>query len=370
MINDTQIPKTDPSFIRPYTQHGMSSMSQNPIYFEIDGVQCVNSTANNFSCVSPEDMDQILAIASYTILFADNFFDPSNYHQPVSRYQHLVAGAASPVNLANNYMNINNVEFTTNDGLIFDNSNTISSYIFSDRVEEVEPLTPGDYENTIFYFRMESQNTPIYYDRTYTTLQEQLANIGGMIKVLFLLAKILNDIYAYFSTKPFYLKKVFEAFISSESYSRFKSMMRGENKKEAMETSTNLNESQFDKLFIKPSYDDQPISTEKPLVKFKQQKNLKSKMLHLSVYQSSVKIKNKIFNEFTIYKLFFEVEKLKRLLFDKDQYEAFDLVKLDINSLFSSNKSGAKKTHLIEKLSQKETDKKINNSLLKLLKNS
>ena len=156
MENETIIPKNDPRYRKPYTQHGMSSKSQNPIYFEIQGQRCINSTANNFSCMPKEAVDNILQGGSYTIQFADNFFDPSNYDQPISQYIHQIAGAASPTNLASNYMNINNVDFTTHDGLIFDNANTILSYQFSDRVEIVTPNSPGEYDNIFFFFRLES----------------------------------------------------------------------------------------------------------------------------------------------------------------------------------------------------------------------
>ena len=222
------------------------------------------------------------------------------------------------------------------------------------------------------------------YERTYTRLQEQLANIGGMVKVLFILAKVLKSIYAFLMTQPLYLKKVFETFISSESYMRFKSTLKGGNRLETLEMSKKINQSHADTLFVKFSntHESQRVNNNKSengsFDDFKNNKiklstnkastNIRSKIVEYTIYKNSIKIKNKIFNEFTIYKLFFEVEKLKRLLFNRDQNEAFDQIKLDMNSLFIKKHQIQRRDDLIEKLG-KNTEN-INVGLVKLLKTS
>ena len=54
IINGTEIPKNDPRYIVPYTEHGMASKSKDPIYFEIGAYRCVNSTTNTNSCLIKE----------------------------------------------------------------------------------------------------------------------------------------------------------------------------------------------------------------------------------------------------------------------------------------------------------------------------
>ena len=92
---------------------------------------------------------------------------------------------------------------------------------------------------------------------------------------------------------------------------------------------------------------------------------MRSKLVEFTLYQNSIKVKNKIFNEFTIYKLFFEVEKFKKVLFNKVEMEAFDQVKLDFSSLFLETPIRTKKKDLIEQLNKKQ--EKISQALANLL---
>ena len=72
-------------------------------------------------------------------------------------------------------------------------------------------------------------------------------------------------------------------------------------------------------------------------------------------------IKKKIFNEFTIYKLYFEVEKLKLILLNQIQLKAFDLIKVNYSSIIDENRPNFSKYKEIlnqmdsrnDKLSQK-----------------
>lgn len=46
-----------------------------------------------------------------------------------------------------------------------------------------------------------------------------------------------------------------------------------------------------------------------------------------------MRLQKKIMNEFTIYKLYFEMQKLKNILLDENQRAAFEVIKLDYGSL-------------------------------------
>lgn len=50
------------------------------------------------------------------------------------------------------------------------------------------------------------------------------------------------------------------------------------------------------------------------------------------------KIKMKIFNENTIYRMFFDLQKLKKILFEEEQTKAFDCLKVDFKTSFSQLK--------------------------------
>lgn len=203
--------KNDSRFIPPYTEHGMACRSQDPIHFEIGARRCQNSTDNPFVCISNEKMDRLFQMSNYRIQFVDNYFNVMNYEQPIVRYVMEIMGGASSDTSASNYINFNNVDMVTHDGYIFDQTNEISSYKFADRVEIVSKIQ--SLSDKIFFLRLEGQNQIITLDRTYITLQEILANIGGLVKILFLIAKFLNYFHNNFLVKQELFWKVLRSLI-------------------------------------------------------------------------------------------------------------------------------------------------------------
>ena len=56
------------------------------------------------------------------------------------------------------------------------------------------------------------------------------------------------------------------------------------------------------------------------------------------VLDISSNLNKNIFNEGTIYKMFFEIEKLKLVLFNEDQNMAFEKIKIEYSSLFQKKR--------------------------------
>ena len=69
------------------------------------------------------------------------------------------------------------------------------------------------------------------------------------------------------------------------------------------------------------------------------QKCMKHTIEILNNIDNSKKVKKKILNEFTIYKMFFEIEKLKRILFEREELEVFHMIKIDMASIFEKPKT-------------------------------
>ena len=74
------------------------------------------------------------------------------YEQPVSRYNMQNLCGASLSTISANFINFNNVEFITHDGLIFDKTNNIQSYKFQDRVEKVSNIVNKNDQKLIVFF--------------------------------------------------------------------------------------------------------------------------------------------------------------------------------------------------------------------------
>lgn len=202
----------------------MVSRNQDPIYFEVGARRCVNSTANPVVCLPIEEIDRLLQWSNYRIQFIDNYFDVMNYEEPIVKYVMEIMGGTSADTSAENYINFNNVDMITHDGLIFESKSQLTSYKFIDRVEIVSKKQ--SINDQIFFLRLEGQNRPITMDRTFITLQEVLANIGGLIKILYILARLMNFLHNSFVIKQELFWKVFRNLVD------FK---RGNNRNEAFE---------------------------------------------------------------------------------------------------------------------------------------
>ena len=136
-------------------------------------------------------------------------FDTNNYDHPVSPIIKEVMGSLSTSTTASNYMNLDNVQFETHNGFLFDNVDVIDSYKLSERVEVVSNIVPGSWkENQIFMIRFEGQNTPEIYERFYTSIQEVVANVASMIKVIFIMVKLINMLHIGLIEKLFIIKEV------------------------------------------------------------------------------------------------------------------------------------------------------------------
>ena len=61
-----------------------------------------------------------------------------------------------------------------------------------------------------FFLRFEVKKSPIVSDRTYITLQEVLANIGGLIKIIMIINKFANSLYSHLNIKRNLLKIFFQ----------------------------------------------------------------------------------------------------------------------------------------------------------------
>lgn len=85
---------------------------------------------------------------------------------------------------------------------------------------------------------------------------------------------------------------------------------------------------------------DKPLKLSWPeylCLKFQKFFSKKEKDEDLSTIEKSENIKKKVLNEDTIYKCYFEIEKLKKILFDEKELEIFKYCRLDAEQIFEKN---------------------------------
>ena len=83
----------------------------------------------------------------------------------------------------------------------------------------------------------------------------------------------------------------------------------------------------------------------KNMIKWKKDKEV---LDHLEL---CTQIKNKILNESSFYKLYFDIAKFKRVIFDDEQLEAFEKFRMDFKSDFQESKNKSDLNSLFLKFS-------------------
>ena len=195
------ISKNDESFIYPTLVHGASSHNnfEYGVYFKT----CQNDTIiNNNNCLSDSGIKNFLdSVIGYEIYFIDHSINVDNYTEPISYSIHRITSEINSNSFVLNHLNFNPAVLRTNDGMFFDNEKIIYSYNF----DYNEKITHNEDNDIIGSFNFWIQNTEDTYDRTYKKIQDIAGGVDGIVEIVMLIAKFVNNILigSYFTLKDF-----------------------------------------------------------------------------------------------------------------------------------------------------------------------
>ena len=178
-------------FEYPKLAHG----SANPLveYYGVIIQKCQNNSINNNTCYSTEETDEnIRYLKGYNFYFVDQTIDVDNYHNPYSQY----FPEASSV-LAQNSFTINNLNFypvtvRTHIGLLFDSIKENVSYKY---VQNEKATYDAQRSGIIGSVYLWMPNRIEVYERSYEKLQDLAASIGGVTKLIMIIAEMINFLY-------------------------------------------------------------------------------------------------------------------------------------------------------------------------------
>lgn len=102
-------------------------------------------------------------------------------------------------------------------------------------------------------------------------------------------------------------------------------------------------------------------------LKFKKIWSKKEKYEVLTTFEKTEKIKNKVLNERSLYKCFFEIEKLKKIIFDEKQREIFKCCRLDLDSLCDKSNLPMTEKEMLMYLENEKEGKIMNMRMKKML---
>ena len=203
---------TDNNFIWPSIAHGMSNA--NFTYYGLIVERCKDDdlrTLSGFgSCKSREEIDNYISSNAIVLEFIDHYPDVLNYKEPFAKYFYSISNLLYLNSYTVNNINFNPAMIKTHNGIIFDNVVEQHTYLFgqNEKVtfdedfevkDEFWKITYDENGNkktkstgivSAFYFWM--QNRLQYYERNYKRLQDVLSNIGGLSRIVFTSASLIN----------------------------------------------------------------------------------------------------------------------------------------------------------------------------------
>ena len=341
---------------------------------------CMNSTDR--VCKSPEVINQKLKSGYFAYYSLDNLFDMMDYSKPAKTYgrDYYIQTTNSVKKVIVRQLKTNHI--LTNDGWIVDLSNEKDVYSFDTDRESFELLSET---TAIIDFSIRKSNYESILSRKYKKIQNVFAEMTGFLQIIFL--------FLWMVSNPFIQKEYYETLTNSiynfeldesenvkkQTKKQKKKFNQNVGKKEdrikTLKTMINTHiegtesvcQSQ-QKITSKQKKDNNMLVNymlklqEKPL-NLSIKDNLKSLFVHepnldMKKNQRKTGIQN-IFSQLDIrfvLKKFAEIDKLKMLLLNEDQYHLFDYLpkpviltnsKIHINYARADTKSPLKKSEII-----------------------
>ena len=189
----------DKNFIHPVEEHGTSH--PNYTSYQILIQKCQNDTFNNFNnCKSSEYIDKILTENQVDAILEmmNQEVDVNNFSTPIInkliQIRFTFAPGSTVFSLSN--LNFQPLKVKTHKSLVFDEWYEENSYYFEQN--DIKNYASNFPIYTSYQFWM--QNKIYIYERYYKKIQNFLADIGGTIKALTTIARVINLIFYKYQT--------------------------------------------------------------------------------------------------------------------------------------------------------------------------
>ena len=185
---------TDSNFIPPNLAHGASN--QNGTFYGIYIQKCINSTLNNNTCKSQEEIDKFFNVSSgHRLIILNPQIDIVNYKQPFVYSYYSVSSTFSSTGYTINNLNLLPLIIKSHEGHIFSYVKEKLSYIFEQNSKS-NVITQLGIRGSYFFWM---QNKAIVYERQYKKLENVFADVGGVIKMIIVFGSWINYFFAKFS---------------------------------------------------------------------------------------------------------------------------------------------------------------------------
>ena len=240
---------TQNGFIYPFLIHGTSN--KNNLFYFLTIETCRNNSHYNLiygnnSCGTTEDIELYKSkIVGADLYFINNYINVLNYKEPITRFIQSISGTVNNIDVPIYHLLFNPLRIITHSSTFSNSFYYTNTYSFDTR--EINSRNSDNYSFVDFGFWM-GNNFEIY-EREYKHLQNVLADIGGVIKLIFVLGEIINYPYNKFiimknTTKFLYEEAKNEKKIIStsvNSFSHFGTSIKDSKKKNSLLNNNYLN---------------------------------------------------------------------------------------------------------------------------------
>ena len=341
---------------------------------------CVNSTLNSSGlpnvCKPPDQIENTLKSGFFAFYSVNNLFDMRNYEQPSKSYglDFYVPTTTKVKKIIVRYMKSNYIN--TNDGWISNSLKTEDVYSWDFDKESFELLDGVD---DIVWMELRKSNYETTFTRNYKKIQNVFAEMTGFLQIIFMVLFVVsnpfikkeyyesltNGIYNFEveeegKTKKSDSRKKNRKSFKSENLQTFKSMIQSQ----INNNETELQNDSQKKISVKQKKDYDKLAsaffkTKEAPLNLTMMEYIKSNFTKDP--ELSAKKKQRDTGVFSIFsqldikfvlKKFAEIEKLKMLLLDEDQYRLFEYLpkptilknsKININYVKLDKQSPVKK---------------------------
>ena len=169
-------------------------------YMRITIYPCVNSTKNNYTCKSQENIDYYMSSGYFSIVLKDFGLNPSNYSFPIVPTLQDIYTTIDKSLYKNYILNFGVTEIHTDTGLINNNIKILKYLQFRKAFENFSFRDEKDYYKgkSVILVQLRLEDTIFIQNRTYTKISEIFSRIGGYMQlmntVFLLITTIVNKI--------------------------------------------------------------------------------------------------------------------------------------------------------------------------------
>ena len=149
--------------------------------------KCTNFSNYN-NCLNQEEIDKYLQSGYVDIFMTDKMIVPKDFKNPTKIYGKNIFDSINGKEYMDYWIYLKRLEVQTDEGIIFDQIEKTSVLSF----EKTSTMKYSLLDETFLQVILRISINKDIYDRTYMKLQEALANVGGMVKIIFTIGEILN----------------------------------------------------------------------------------------------------------------------------------------------------------------------------------